>query len=340
MSWLTNRLRSHAASTPKFSDTVFTLLQKTHEAFIGTGGIAQKFVDDMATAALNFIQDTTTYEAELSASDGMAFAAGLAHIPEQIADLIKEASTLELTYEGAQKKFAGILERVGKEVKEYLDTQSIADCTTFMDESFDSLCKFSDAFNVSPFIPVIVGMAITSPLAADFPMGECVTLPPEDIPFASYIRCHGGVGADGTAQLFGLTKCHCTGGTGTVEANTEDWYQGNGPNSRVRPRIECGPNPAEAEAGQGGANAVEERSIGGPVIQDSYTHPCFHRTLHEKTLHPRHLRHPWRRNTALLRARTPILAARWLPYWHNFNKASIVDREMHHLRTCRPRILW
>ena len=145
----------------KFSDTVFTLLQKTHEAFIGTGGIAQKFVDDMATAALNFIQDTTTYEAELSASDGMAFAAGLAHIPEQIADLIKEASTLELTYEGAQKKFAGILERVGKEVKEYLDTQSIADCTTFMDESFDSLCKFSDAFNVSPFIPVIVGMAIT-----------------------------------------------------------------------------------------------------------------------------------------------------------------------------------
>ena len=39
----------------KFSDTVFALLQKTHEAFIGTGGIVQKFVDDMATAGLNFI---------------------------------------------------------------------------------------------------------------------------------------------------------------------------------------------------------------------------------------------------------------------------------------------
>ena len=64
-------------------------------------------------------------------------------------------------YEGAQKKFAGILERVGKEVKEYLDTQSTADCTTFMDESFDSLCKFSDTFNVLPFIPVIVGTVIT-----------------------------------------------------------------------------------------------------------------------------------------------------------------------------------
>ena len=37
----------------------------------------------------------------------------------------------------------------------------MADCTTFMDESFDSLRKFSDAFNVSPFVPVIVGMAIT-----------------------------------------------------------------------------------------------------------------------------------------------------------------------------------
>ena len=46
-------------------------------------------------------------------------------------------------------------------MKEYLDTQSMADCTTFMDESFDSLCKFSDAFNVSPFILVVVGVAIT-----------------------------------------------------------------------------------------------------------------------------------------------------------------------------------
>ena len=145
----------------KFSDTVFTLMQKIYEAFIGTSGIAQKFVDDMATVALNFIWDATTYEAELSASDSIAFMAGLACIWKQIADLIKEASALELTYEGAQKKFANILEQVGQEVKEYLDTQSAADCTTFMDESFDSLRKFSDAFNVSPFVPVVVGMAIT-----------------------------------------------------------------------------------------------------------------------------------------------------------------------------------
>ena len=94
----------------KFSDTAFALLQKIHEAFIGTGGIAQKFIDDMGTIALNFIQDATTYEMELSASDGMAFMAGLACIWGWIADLIKEASALKLTYEGTQKKFAGILE--------------------------------------------------------------------------------------------------------------------------------------------------------------------------------------------------------------------------------------
>ena len=46
-------------------------------------------------------------------------------------------------------------------MKEYLDTQSTADCMTFMDESFNSLHKFSDAFNVSPFIPVIMGTVIT-----------------------------------------------------------------------------------------------------------------------------------------------------------------------------------
>ena len=90
----------------KFSDMAFTLLQKTQEAFIGTGGIAQRFIDDMATAGLNFIRDATAYEAELSASDSMAFMAGLTHIWEQITELIREASALELTYEGAQKKFA------------------------------------------------------------------------------------------------------------------------------------------------------------------------------------------------------------------------------------------
>ena len=111
--------------------------------------------------ALNFIRDTTAYELDLSASDGVAFVAGLARIRGRIADLIKEASALELTYEGAQKKFAGILEWVQKEVKEYLETQSMADCMTFMDESFDSLHMFSDTFNVLPFIPVVGGMAIT-----------------------------------------------------------------------------------------------------------------------------------------------------------------------------------
>ena len=50
----------------KFSNTAFTLLKKVHEAFITTGRIAQKFVDDMATASLNFIRDATAYEEELS----------------------------------------------------------------------------------------------------------------------------------------------------------------------------------------------------------------------------------------------------------------------------------
>ena len=49
----------------KFSNTAFTVLKKVHEAFITTGGIMQKFVDDMATAGLNFIRDATVYKEEL-----------------------------------------------------------------------------------------------------------------------------------------------------------------------------------------------------------------------------------------------------------------------------------
>ena len=94
----------------KFSDTAFTLLQQIHKAFLCTGSIKQKFIDDMATIALNFIRDATAYETELLALDGMAFVAGLARIWGRIDDLIKEASALELTYKGAQKTFASILE--------------------------------------------------------------------------------------------------------------------------------------------------------------------------------------------------------------------------------------
>ena len=47
------------------------------------------------------------------------------------------------------------------EVKEYLDKQATLECMTFMDESFANLRNFSDTFNISTFILVIVGTAIT-----------------------------------------------------------------------------------------------------------------------------------------------------------------------------------
>ena len=100
-------------------------------------------------------------------------------------------------------------------------------------------------------------------------MGKCVAHPSEDIPFASNIRCHGGVEADGTAQLCGSTEPHHMGEAGTVKADTKDWYQGNGPNSQVWPWIKCGLGPIEAETGQSRADAVEGGSDGGPVVQDS-----------------------------------------------------------------------
>ena len=63
--------------------------------------------------------------------------------------MVNQGTTeLELTYGGAEKQFAGILEWMGEDVKEYLDKQSMADCMVFMDESFVSLRKFLEAFNV------------------------------------------------------------------------------------------------------------------------------------------------------------------------------------------------
>ena len=145
----------------KFSNMAFTLLKKVHEAFIVTGGIAQKFVDDMATASLNFIRDPTTYEEELSSSDCIVFVASLTRIQNRIAKLIREASELEVVYEESQKKFTGVLKQVEEEVRKYLKTQSTVDSTVFMDESFDNLQRYLNSFNISPFVPVVVGTAVT-----------------------------------------------------------------------------------------------------------------------------------------------------------------------------------
>ena len=112
----------------------------------------------MATAGLNFIQDATAYEEELSSSDSMVFTAGLTRIRNWIAELIKEASELEVVYEESQKKFTGVLKQVEEEVGKYLETQSMADSTVFMDESFDNLRRYSNLFNILPFVPVVVGM--------------------------------------------------------------------------------------------------------------------------------------------------------------------------------------
>ena len=110
-----------------------------------TGRIAQKFVDDMATAGLNFIRDATAYEEELSSSDSVVFAASLTGIQNQIAELIREASELEVVYEESQKKFAGVLKQVEEKVGKYLETQSMA----FMDESFNNLRRYLNSMSMS-----------------------------------------------------------------------------------------------------------------------------------------------------------------------------------------------
>ena len=66
-----------------------------------------------------------------------------------------------MVYEESQKKFAGVLKQVEEEVGKYLETQPTADSTVFMDESFDKLWRYSNSFNISPFIPVVVGMVVT-----------------------------------------------------------------------------------------------------------------------------------------------------------------------------------
>ena len=65
-----------------------------------------------------------------------------------------------MVHKESQKKFTGVLKQVEEEVRKYLKTQSTADSTVFMDESFDNLQWYSNSFNISPFIPVVVGTVV------------------------------------------------------------------------------------------------------------------------------------------------------------------------------------
>ena len=92
-----------------------------------------------------------------------------------------------MVYEESQKKFTGVMKQVEEEVGKFLETQSTADSTVFMDKSFNSLRRYSNSFNSLPFIPVVVGHGGHASCLADFSVGECVSLSLEDIPLATRV---------------------------------------------------------------------------------------------------------------------------------------------------------
>ena len=66
-----------------------------------------------------------------------------------------------MVYKESQEKFTGVLKQLEEEVRKYLKTQATADSTAFMDESFDNLQWYSNSFNISPFVPVVVCTVVT-----------------------------------------------------------------------------------------------------------------------------------------------------------------------------------
>ena len=102
-----------------------------------------------------------------------------------IAELIREASELEVVYEESQKKFTWVLKQVEEEVGKYLKTQSTADSTVFMDESFDNLWWYSKLVQHLTLSSSCGGHSGHTSCLADFPAGERVSLSLEDIPLAA-----------------------------------------------------------------------------------------------------------------------------------------------------------
>ena len=124
-----------------------------------------------------------------------------------------------MVYEESQKKFTGVLKQVEEEVGKYLETQSTADSTVFMDESFDNLQRYSNLFNILPFVPVVVGMAVTHH-ALLTSLWVNVSHFPLKI-FLSPLESDCGIRADGPAPVRDSAEYCCSGGSGEDGSGSE-----------------------------------------------------------------------------------------------------------------------
>ena len=128
-----------------------------------------------------------------------------------------------------------------------------------MDESFDSLRKFSDAFNVLPFIPVVVGMAITHhsllislwvnvshfPLKIFLsPLTSNATVASGQMALLSYVAQQSVTIGEGQAQLKPIPRT----GTGEMDPTLESDYGLNaGLNPQKLKRDQVGLTPSKKD---------------------------------------------------------------------------------------------
>ena len=240
-------------------------------------------------------------------------------------------------YEGAQKKFAGILEQVEKEVKEYLDTQSTVDCTTFMDESFYSLHKFSDAFNVLPFILVVVGTVITHHSlltslrvnVSHFPL-KIFLLPLMSNAMAvsgqmalfSYVARQSVTVWEGQVQLKPIPRT----GTGEMDPTLESDH---GSNAAL--------NPQKLKQDQARLMLSKKDQLGAASSKTPMPPTLPWDPRQGDTPSPPPPPSPARTHNT---PRMPLPAAQWPPYWHSSNRVSRVNLKMHHPRAHQPRVPW
>ena len=184
----------------------------------------------------------------------------------------------------------------------------MVDYTAFLDESFDSLRKFSDAFNVSSFVPVVVGMAITHHLllnslwvnVSQFPLKIFLLLLMSDataafgqMVFLSYVAQQGVTIWDRQAQLRPIPRT----GTREMDPTLESDHGSN-----------AGLNPQKLRQDQAGLkplkkDRLEAMSSKAPTLSAPPRDPPQGDTP------PPPLCHLRQGHTTLLKARMPIPVA-------------------------------
>ena len=110
----------------------------------------------MSKLATDFFMDTRVYEAQLDSADSEAFHSAVLGLQEKVDSLLRQAATLEETYEHSKASFDNILATMHQEIHDFTNQMSHCLCNEYKCRTFDRIVQDHPFMDVTPFVSNVI----------------------------------------------------------------------------------------------------------------------------------------------------------------------------------------